>query len=91
MGRNGRRPKEPVLGARIMRVRLMTEKEAQRMGWNPPFREEPMVLELDSGAVLFTAKDFEGNGPGALFGFAGDVTFALTLGKPTSCQEQRGG
>ena len=44
----------------------MTQKEATLEGWSIR-HDECMVLELDNGIRLYASRDYEGNGPGALF------------------------
>lgn len=66
-----RQGKDPVVGARIVRIRAMTVAEAKREGWEIDHVDgPPSVVELDSGAILYPSRDPEGNGPGALFGYA---------------------
>ena len=51
------------LGQRIVKVRYMSDKEAEELGWD--FR--PVVLQLSDGNILFPSSDDEGNNAGALF------------------------
>ena len=53
-------------GSKIVKIRKMTQKEATLEGWSIR-HEDCMVLELDNGIRLYASKDYEGNGPGALF------------------------
>lgn len=53
-----------VEGATIVRVRWMSEDEAELWyGWD----SRTLILELDNGMTLIPAQDEEGNGPGDLF------------------------
>ena len=55
-------------GAKIVRVREMTRIDAKREGWEDQMRHNGCrVLELDNGINLYASRDYEGNGPGALF------------------------
>ena len=53
-------------GARIIKIREMTRKEADKEGWDLG-RDGCRALELSNGTVLYASQDYEGNGPGALF------------------------
>lgn len=63
-------PKTPegVVGRTITRVRLMTKAEVEKEGWTIGRYDDPIVIELDDGAVLYASQDDEGNGPGVMFG-----------------------
>lgn len=72
---------EEIIGRRIIYVRLMTQEELQMEAWDhlSPL-SAPLALVLDSGVVLYAARDAEGNGPGALFGTRPDgKTFRLQM------------
>ena len=53
-------------GAKIVNIRDMTKKEAEAEGWEL-YRDGCRVLVLNNGIKLYASKDYEGNGPGALF------------------------
>ena len=53
-------------GAKIIKIREMTKKEADAEGWDLS-HNGCRVLELDNGIKLYASQDYEGNGPGALF------------------------
>ena len=53
-------------GAKIVKVRDMTKKEADNEYWDLS-RNGCRVLVLDNGIKLYASQDYEGNGPGALF------------------------
>jgi hypothetical protein len=60
-------------GQRIKEVRLMTAAELAAEEWDPArSHSRPVVIELESGDVLYASRDDEGNGPGALFGRSKD-------------------
>lgn len=64
----------PLAGRRIVAVRRMTEEEMAREMWYGRFEaSRPFVLELEGDLVLYPARDREGNGPGALFGYSGNL------------------
>lgn len=50
-------------GRTIVAVRYMTADERQNLDWP----DSALVLELDSGQLLWPSQDDEGNGAGALF------------------------
>ena len=53
-------------GAKIVNIREMTKKEADAEAWD--LRHDGCrVLVLDNGIKLYASRDYEGNGPGALF------------------------
>jgi len=60
-------------GRKIVKVRLQTETEMDSEGWNKP----SPVLELDDGTLLYPSRDYEGNGPGALFGTKDNQAFRV--------------
>ena len=53
-------------GAKIVKIREMTTKEANAEGWEL-YRDGCRVLVLSNGINLYASQDYEGNGPGALF------------------------
>ena len=53
-------------GAKIVKVRDMTKKEADNEYWDLS-HNGCRVLVLDNGIKLYASQDYEGNGPGALF------------------------
>jgi len=57
-----------VVGRTITGVRKMTKAEADKEGWSIGRYDDPLVIELDNGAVLYPSQDDEGNGPGVMFG-----------------------
>lgn len=52
-----------LLGRRIFKVRYMTKKEAEDIGWE----NRAVVLVLDNGISIFPSMDDEGNNAGAIF------------------------
>ena len=56
-------------GAKIVRIREMTRIEAKREYWEDQMKHSDgcRVIELDNGINLYASRDYEGNGPGALF------------------------
>jgi hypothetical protein len=57
------RSEKVLLGRRILKVRYMTKKEAEEMGWD----NRAIVIGLDNGTVIFPSMDDEGNNAGAIF------------------------
>ena len=55
--------KKQLLGKRIVRVRYLTEKEMESLGWHC----RCVVLQLDDGNLIFPAADEEGNDAGVFF------------------------
>lgn len=52
-----------LLGRKIVKVRYMSQEEADDMGWY----KRPVVFQLDDGNVIYPSADDEGNDGGALF------------------------
>ncbi len=52
-------------GHAVVGARRMTDEEMKGMGW---YGDPPLVLIFDNGTLLFASQDYEGNGPGAIFG-----------------------
>ena len=57
---------QSIEGRKIVKIRDMTTKEAVAEGWSLRYNT-CRVLELDNGVKLYASRDYEGNGPGALF------------------------
>ena len=55
--------KKQLLGRKIVKVRYLSDKEANEMGWY----SRPVVIQLDDGNIVFPSQDEEGNDGGALF------------------------
>ena len=67
---------EKMEGRRITKVRYLTKKEAEVMGWY----RRCVVFQLDDGTLIFPSRDDEGNDAGALFGQdndGNDLTFPV--------------
>lgn len=56
------------IGQKIVDVRLLTRMECESQGWDVGPHDCAVGLVLSDGSVLFASQDYEGNGPGALFG-----------------------
>ena len=63
-------------GAKIVRIREMTRKEADNECWDLS-HDGCRVLVLDNGIKLYASQDYEGNGPGALFFTDKDKCYAI--------------
>ncbi|MGE0252951.1 MAG: hypothetical protein AB7N54_00020 [Alphaproteobacteria bacterium] len=68
---------EPIVGRRIVAIRAMTPAELDAEGW--PNEAKVPALVLDDGTALYPSCDYEGNGPGALFGSSGKEGFFVSL------------
>ena len=56
-----------VVGASIVKVREMSEKEIEMFCWDLRGGAVPMVIELSNGQALIPSMDPEGNGAGHIF------------------------
>tara|TARA_R100001594_G_scaffold77050_2_gene111695 strand:+ start:1588 stop:1800 length:213 start_codon:yes stop_codon:yes gene_type:complete len=56
-----------MIGRKIKNIRLLTDKELKDNYWDDS-DERSAVIELDDGTILYASQDYEGNGPGAIFG-----------------------
>lgn len=72
---------DPVIGATITNVRQMTKEEIEAEGWQFSTPEDTIVLVLSTGAIIYPSADYEGNGPGVLFGMESNQGFALNIVK----------
>jgi hypothetical protein len=52
-------------GLTIAGVRYLTAGEMKLEGWE---RESCVAVVLSDGSIIYASQDYEGNGPGALFG-----------------------
>ena len=66
-------------GAKITKVRSMTDAEYKREYWDNCPNHPVYVLELDNGCQIFSSCDYEGNGGGALFGHDSKTNKAFTI------------
>ncbi len=64
------------IGAKLLEVRNMTNAEIKNEGWDYMCSELDLikVLVFDDGSVIYPSRDYEGNGPGAFFGYTKSVT-----------------
>lgn len=58
---------EDLIGKKLVAIRPMTPIEKADEGWDFG-GEETAALGFEDGTVLFASRDYEGNGPGAIFG-----------------------
>lgn len=63
------------IGHKVVKVRPLTEEEAEEEGWD--HRGDCAVLVFDDGSLIYASRDPEGNGPGALFGKTADGTAVM--------------
>jgi len=66
-------------GAKIVKVRSMTDAEYKREYWDNEPNNPVYVLELDNGCIIFPSRDYEGNAGGALFGHNSKTNKAFTI------------
>ena len=64
------------LGSKLVEVRNMTNAEIKNEGWDYMCSELDLirVLVFDDGSVIYPSMDYEGNGPGAFFGYKKNIT-----------------
>jgi hypothetical protein len=68
-----------LVGKRIVRVRSITKKELEEMGWEDYEHYKTPVIELEGGYKLFSSMDEEANGPGQLFGIKDEIPFIVLV------------
>jgi hypothetical protein len=49
-------------------VRYLTDRECANEGWDIGPYDVAVALTMSDGSMIFASQDYEGNGPGALFG-----------------------
>lgn len=54
---------QQLLGRKIVKVRYLTEQEADELGWGT----RCVVIQLDDGNLIYPSSDDEGNDAGSLF------------------------
>ena len=65
--------KPDIVGQTIRAIRPLSESEITREGWDIWNNTDTcMVIELESGMIIYPSRDEEGNGPGCLFGIDPD-------------------
>lgn len=67
---------ENIIGKKIINIRPMTRLEIEEQYWQHD-SESAFAVVLENGVVLFPSRDYEGNGPGVLFGYDGTNHFAI--------------
>lgn len=66
--------RDPLIGAKIVAIRPATKEEKKGFMWHRDF----MIIELDTGALLFASSDDEMNDAGTLnYGFDNKI-YTLT-------------
>ena len=61
--------------AKLIDVRNMTNAEIKNEGWDYySVSDNIKVLVFDDGSVIYPSADYEGNGPGVIFGYTKHVT-----------------
>jgi|21_taG_2_1085346.scaffolds.fasta_scaffold13375_9 hypothetical protein len=63
------------IGAKLVDVRNMTNKELENEGWDDYHSEQDdiKVLVFDDGNIIYPSMDYEGNQPGVFFGYKKSV------------------
>ena len=56
-----------MVGQKIVSIDMMSDKDLSKEGWDGG-GEVSAVLTLEDGTRLYASRDYEGNGPGAIFG-----------------------
>ena len=66
-------------GQKIIAVRKMTEKEIDITWGLENFYDSyvPDCIELDNGDIIIPSRDFEGNGPGVIFGISNNKSYGI--------------
>lgn len=70
------------IGARVVKVRKMTQKELDSEGWDYEDGDfhPATAIELDDGTVIYASCDEEGNSNGCLFGYNKNTNEQFMLG-----------
>lgn len=63
-------------GRKIIKIRKLTKSELKKEYWQDA-NHPAMCIVLDDGTKLYPSRDYEGNGPGVLFGSKGTKQFAI--------------
>lgn len=53
------------IGLTVAGIRYLTAEESRAEGWSA---ESVVAVVLSDGSLIYASQDYEGNGPGALFG-----------------------
>lgn len=56
------------IGQKIVGVRELSRGEMAVLGWDVGQHDLCVALVLSDGSLVYASRDYEGNGPGALFG-----------------------
>jgi len=78
--KKAKKPKNPLIGRKIADIRPMTQNEMNAEGWGQNPRSA-VVIVLDDGTKLYPSMDYEGNGPGRLFGHGKEGRFYFFNGQ----------
>lgn len=67
------------IGKKIVAIRPMTLQELENEGWDNDYHRDisGTAIVLDDKTVLYASVDYEGNGPGVIFGYNGTQSFAI--------------
>lgn len=65
-----------IIGKKIINIRPMTDQEIEEQYWHHD-SDNAFAIVLENGVVLFPSRDYEGNGPGVIFGYDGVSHFAI--------------
>lgn len=78
-------PKNYPIGLTIVDVRPLTTEELAHECWDSSRFMPAYALVLSDGSLIYASRDYEGNGPGALFGQTAEaLTFVVAPDKETS-------
>jgi len=67
-----------IVGLKIKDVRKMTSKEMKAEGWDGDCFGVTCIV-LEDGTKIYSSRDSEGNGPGALFGVDGKTKKTIMI------------
>tara|TARA_Y100000401_G_scaffold108354_1_gene103550 strand:+ start:2724 stop:2942 length:219 start_codon:yes stop_codon:yes gene_type:complete len=65
-----------IVGKKIDKIVPLSIEDCSSECWDYE-NEATAVIVLENGIRLYASRDYEGNGPGALFGRKGDKVFTL--------------
>jgi len=63
-------------GKTIKGMRYLTDDELANEGWDQG--SQVSAIMLNDGLLIYPSRDYEGNGPGALFSQQDNKTFTIT-------------
>lgn len=58
------------VGLTVKEVRLLTVEEMDAEGWEDSYHHPCVAIIFNDGSMIYPSCDYEGNGPGAIFGMS---------------------